>query len=259
MATVVGSGPNGLAAAVALARAGYDVRVLEAAPAFGGGVGTAELTLPGFRHDVGSAVHPAALTSRFFRAFGLRERVEWLIPEASYAHPLDGGRAAIAWRDLDRTAEALGPDARAWRAVIRPLSTHLDGVLDFTGSQLLRMPRHPVTAVRFGTRVLQLGSTLGRGTFSTEEANALITGVFAHGNTPLPSIAAAASGLFLAAHAHIATGWAYPRGGAQAIADALADDLRAHGGVIETDTRVDSLAGLDYGDPDAGDLLLLDA
>lgn len=258
MATVIGSGPNGLAAAVALARAGYDVRVLEAAAAFGGGVRTAELTLPGFRHDVGSAVHPAALTSGFFRAFGLRERVDWLIPEVSYAHPLDGGRAAIAWRDLDRTADALGGDARAWRAVIRPLSTHLDGVVDFTGAQLLRLPRHPVTTARFGARVLQLGSSFGRGTFSTEEANALLTGVFAHANTPLPSVAAAASGLFLAAHAHVDTGWAYPRGGAQAVADALADDLRAHGGVIEPNARVDSLSGLDYGDPDAGDLLLLD-
>ena len=257
-ATVIGSGPNGLAAAVTLARAGYDVRVLEADDAIGGGVRTAELTLPGFRHDVGSAVHPAALTSAFFRAFGLGERIEWLVPDASYAHPLDDGRAAVAWRDLDRTADALGRDARAWRAVLRPLSTHLAGVVDFTGSQLLRMPRHPVTAARFGMRVLQLGSRLGSGTFSTPEAQALLTGVFAHANTPFPSVAAAASGLFLAAHAHTPTGWAYPRGGAQSIADALAGDLRAHGGVLETGVRVDSLAGLDVGDPDAGDLLLLD-
>jgi phytoene dehydrogenase-like protein len=257
-ATIVGSGPNGLAAAVSLARAGYDVRVLEASDTLGGGTRTAELTEPGFHHDVGSAVHPAALSSPFFRAFGLRERIEWISPEISYAQPLDGGRAAIAWRDLERTADALGPDARAWRAVLRPLSTHLHGVVDFTGSQLLRVPRHPITTIRFGLRALQLGSRLGRGTFRTEEADALITGVFAHANTPLPSVGAAASGLFLAAHAHAGDGWAYPRGGAQRIADALLADLREHGGETETGRRIDSLRGLDWGDPDAGDLLLLD-
>src|SRR5688572_9657625 len=107
-ATVVGSGPNGLAAAVALARAGYEVRVLEASDTAGGGVRTAELTLPGFRHDVGSAVHPVALSSPFFPAFGLQDRLDWVSPEISYAHPLDGGRAATAWRDIDRTADALG-------------------------------------------------------------------------------------------------------------------------------------------------------
>ena len=257
-ATVVGSGPNGLSAAVALARAGYEVRVLEASSTVGGGVRTAELTLPGFRHDVCSAVHPAALTSPFFRAFGIHERVGWIHPLASYAQPLDGGRAVIAWRDIERTADALGPDGQAWRAMIRPLSRHLGGVVDFTGSQLLRWPRHPVTAVRYGLRSLQLGSRLGRGTFRTEEANALISGVLAHANTRLPSVGAAGSALLLAAHAHAADGWAFPRGGAQSIADALVDDLRDHGGIVETGMHVKSLADLDWGDPDAGDLLLLD-
>jgi phytoene dehydrogenase-like protein len=263
-ATIVGSGPNGLAAAVALARAGYAVRVLEASSIAGGGVRTAELTLPGFRHDIGSAVHPAALSSPFFRAFRLRDRIDWVTPEVSYAQPLDGGSAGIAWRDIDRTADGLGPDARAWLAVLRPLSSHLDAVVDFTGSQLLRMPRHPLTTVRFGLRVLQLGSFLGRGTFTTEAANALLAGVFAHANCRLPSIGAAASGLFLAAHAHAGDGWAYPRGGAQRIADALIADLRAHGGEVVTDHHVTSLHSrggldaLDWGDPAAGDVLLLD-
>ncbi|GAA1961242.1 NAD(P)/FAD-dependent oxidoreductase [Microbacterium deminutum] len=257
-ATVVGSGPNGLSAAVALARAGFAVRILEASDTLGGGARTAELTLPGFHHDVGSAVHPAALSSPFFRAFGLRERIEWISPDVSYAHPLDGGRAAIAWRDLERTAAGLGRDGRAWRAVIRPLSAHLDNVVDFTGSQLLRVPRHPVTTIRFGLRALQLGTRLGGGTFSTDEASALLTGVFAHANTSLPSVGGAASGLFLAAHAHAGDGWAYPRGGAQRISDALLDDLRAHGAEVRTDREVTSLAELDWGDPDAGDLLLLD-
>ncbi len=255
-ATIVGSGPNGLAAAVALARAGVAVRVLEAADSIGGGVRTAELTLPGFLHDVCSAVHPAGLTSAFFRAFGLRERLEWIVPDASYAQPLDGGRAAVAWRELDRTADALGADARAWRALLRPLVHHLDGVLDFTGNQLLRVPRHPLTAARFGLRTLQSG--LGFPTLSTEEGAALLAGVLAHAPAKQPSLAASASGLLLAAHGHASTGWAYPRGGAQRIADVLADDLRTHGGEIETGVRVDSLSTLDWGDADAGDLLLLD-
>ncbi|WP_109211419.1 MULTISPECIES: NAD(P)/FAD-dependent oxidoreductase [Microbacterium] len=256
-ATVIGSGPNGLSAAVALARAGFEVRVLEAASVAGGGVRTANLTLPGFRHDVCSAVHPAALSSPFLRAFGIHERVGWIHPLASYAQPLDGGRAAIAWRDLERTADGLGADGPAWRALLRPLSSRLGGVVDFTGSQLLRWPRHPITAARFGLRTLRLGTRLGRDTFATEEANALLAGVLAHANTPLPSVGAAASGLFLAAHAHSADGWAFPRGGSQAIADALVADLHAHGGVVETGVRVDTLDGLDWGDPDAGDLLLL--
>jgi len=257
-ATVVGSGPNGLAAAVALARTGYEVRVLEASATIGGGARTAELTLPGFHHDVGSAAHPAALSSAFFRAFGLRERIPWVVPEISYAQPLDGGRAAIAWRDIERTARGLGRDERAWLAVLRPLSSHLGAVVDFTGSQLLRMPRHPVTTMHYGLRVLQLGSRLGRRTFATKEANALLSGVLAHANTPMPSLGSAASGLLLAAHAHADDGWAYPRGGAQAITDALVADLEAHGGELVTDHEVRTLDGLDWGDSAAGDLLLLD-
>src|SRR5690554_1159283 len=107
-ATIIGSGPNGLSAAVSLARAGYEVRVIEAADVIGGGVSTAESTLPGFLHDVGSSVHPASLASAFFQAFGLAERVEWIRPEISYAHPLDNGRAGIAWHDIERTAADLG-------------------------------------------------------------------------------------------------------------------------------------------------------
>lgn len=255
-ATVIGSGPNGLAAAVSLARAGYEVRVLEAADTVGGGVRTTELTLPGFRHDVCSAVHPATLSSPFFQAFGIADRVDWIRPEASYAHPLDGGRAAVAWRDIDRTADALGVDGKAWRALLRPLSAHIEGVVDFTGNQLLRVPREPVTAARYAIRMLEHGTPLASRIFRTEEAAALLSGVLAHANAPLPSLSGAAAGLLIAAMGH-AGGWMYPRGGAQRIADALVADLGAHGGAVETGAHVDDLAAFDWGDADRGDLLLL--
>ncbi|MFT4258205.1 phytoene desaturase family protein [Microbacterium sp.] len=255
-ATVVGSGPNGLAAAVSLARAGYDVQVLEAADTVGGGVRTTEATLPGFLHDVCSAVHPAALASPFFRAFGLAERVEWIRPDISYAHPLDGGRAGIAWRDIEHTARALGTDRDAWLSLLRPLSRHIDGVVDFTGSQMLRVPRDPLTAIRFATRMLQEGTPLAKRTFRTDEAAGMIAGVFAHANTPMPSLAGAAAGLLLASLAH-AGGWMHPRGGAERIADALVADLEAHRGTALTGVHVTDLATLDWGDPARGDLLLL--
>lgn len=255
-ATIIGSGPNGLAAASTLARAGYAVRVLEAAETIGGGVRTHESTLPGFRHDVCSAVHPATIASPFYQAFGLDQRVEWIHPEASYAHPLDGGRAAIAWRDIDRTAADLGVDGAAWLSRLRPLSGHIDGVVDFTTSQLLRVPRDPLTAVRYAIRMLDQGTPLAARTFRTAEAAALMSGVVAHANSPQPSLAGAAAGLLLAAYGH-AGGWPYPRGGAQRIADALVADIEAHGGTLETRTRVADLSTLDWGDPDRGDLLFL--
>lgn len=255
-ATIIGSGPNGLAAGVALARAGYEVRVLEAADTIGGGLRTREGTLPGFRHDVCSAVHPAAVSSPFFRAFRLEERIEWIRPEISFAHPLDGGAAAVAWRDIERTAAALGVDRDAWLTRLRPLSTHIDGVTDFTGNQLLRIPAEPLTAVRYAIRMLDQGTPLARTSFRTEEAAALMSGVVAHANSPQPTLAGAAAGLLLAALAH-AGGWPYPRGGSQTIADALVADLESHGGTVETGARVNDLRTLDAGDPSRGDVLLL--
>jgi phytoene dehydrogenase-like protein len=255
-ATIIGSGPNGLAAAVALARAGYEVRVLESAETLGGGMRTQASTIPGFLHDVCSAVHPAAVASPFFRAFKLAERIEWIDPDISYAHPLDGGRAAVAWRDIERTAADLGVDGQAWLARIRPLSSHIEGLVDFTGNQLLRMPRDPVTAMRYAIRMLDQGTPLAERAFLGDAAPALMSGVVAHANSPQPTLAGAAAGLLLAALGH-AGGWPYPRGGTQRIADAMIADVESFGGTFETGIRVSDLRTLDWGDPVRGDLLLL--
>ncbi|TQJ30782.1 NAD(P)/FAD-dependent oxidoreductase [Microbacterium sp. SLBN-146] len=239
-AVVVGAGPNGLAAAVTLARAGLRVIVFEASDEIGGGTATRELTLPGFRHDVCSAVHPLAFESRFFREFGLRERIPFVLPEVSYAHPLDGGRAGIAYRDLARTAEALGRDGRSYEALMRPLVQRAGRVAAFTGSPLVRIPDDPVTAALFALRSAEQGSFLWNTRFTEDVAPAMLTGVSAHAILPLPSIPAAGAGLALTAYAH-GRGWPIPLGGSQSIADALADDLRAHGGEIVTGTRIRDL------------------
>lgn len=242
-AVVVGAGPNGLAAAVTLARAGLRVRVYERAAHAGGGAATRELTLPGFRHDVCSAVHPLAFESRFFREFGLRDRVEFVTPELSYAQPLDDGRAALAYRDLARTRDELGRDGRAYEGLMGPLVRHATRVADFTGSPLLRIPSDPLTAASFGTRALEQGTAAWNLRFREDAAPALLTGVAAHTILSQPSVAAAGAGLALGAYAH-ARGWPIPIGGSQAIADALVADLRAHGGDLVLDHDIASLAEL---------------
>jgi phytoene dehydrogenase-like protein len=242
-AVIVGAGPNGLAAAVTLARAGLRVRVYERADQPGGGSATRELTLPGFRHDVCSAVHPMAFESRFFREFGLTRRVEFITPEISFGHPLDGGRAGIAYRDLARTADHLGADGPAYRRLMKPLVRRASGIADFTGSTLLRLPPDPLLAIAFGRRSLEQGVLAWNARFREDLAPAMLTGVAAHTILPQPSIAAAGAGLLLGAYAH-ARGWPIPVGGSQAIIDAMVDDLRAHGGEVITDHEVTSLAEL---------------
>ena len=239
-AIIVGSGPNGLSAAVTLARAGLKVIVFERNPTIGGGARTAELTLPGFLHDVCSAVHPMALASGFFRRFGLDRRIDLRVPEISYGHPLDGGRAGIAWRDLDRTADGLGVDGPAFKRLMAPLVANADRVAQFTGSQLLQLPRHPLTAAIFGLRALEQGSAAWNLRFSEDVAPAMLSGVGAHSIRPMPSLSTAGAALSLGTYAH-AHGWPIPIGGSQAIVEALADDLRAHGGEIVTDTEIFSL------------------
>jgi phytoene dehydrogenase-like protein len=262
-AVVVGSGPNGLAAAVTLARAGLRVRVLERADSVGGAARTLPLTLDGFRHDLGAAVHPLALASPFFRAFELERRVELIVPEVSYAHPLHGTDGAAAYRDLATTVGYLGQDGAAWDRLLRPLVDDIDGLTDFTAHQMLRWPHTPATAVRFGLRALEQGTAAWGARFRDRHAPALLTGVIAHSIGRLPSLSSAAVGLTLAAHAH-ARGWPVPAGGSQSIVDALADDLRAHGGVIETghevtDLRAVSQAGIVIADTSARALAAIGA
>jgi phytoene dehydrogenase-like protein len=242
-AIVIGSGPNGLAAAVTLARAGLAVRVYERNATAGGGMRTEPVTLEGFVHDICSAVHPLAFASGFFRKFGLTDRIPFAVPSASYGHPLDGGRAGIAYRDLDRTAESLGVDGPAWRRLLQPLVDHVDEVAQFTGSEILQVPRHPLVAARFGATMLAQGGPWWDAIFREEEAGALLTGVFAHSTLPLPSLAGAAAGLTLATYAH-AGGWPVPIGGSQSIADALVADLVEHGGEVVTGTEITSLGEL---------------
>ncbi|MBF4579887.1 NAD(P)/FAD-dependent oxidoreductase [Frigoribacterium sp. VKM Ac-2530] len=243
-AVVVGAGPNGLSAAVVLARAGLRVQLLERADTIGGGTRTAELTLPGFRHDICSAVHPMAMASGFFRRWGLQQRVEMIVPEVSYGHPLDGGTAGVAYRDLERTADGLGVDGPTWHRMFSRLVDLEPELSQFTLSPILQVPRHLGTTVEFGLRILHQAGPWWDAGLRTEEARALLAGVMAHAIRPMPSLSASAAGLALAVHGH-GYGWAVPRGGSQAIADALADDLVAHGGVIETGVEVTSLRQLD--------------
>ena len=238
--TVVGSGPNGLAAAVIAARAGLSVRLIERNGRIGGGLRTSELTLPGFRHDVCSAVHPMALASPFFRAWGLARRVRLIVPDVSYAHPLDGAIAGVAWRDLERTAAALGRDGPAWRRLFGPLVAEIDAVGDITGGMLLRMPKHPQTMAQLGLRALVGGGRGWNVPFADAIAPALLTGTAAHMAGRHPSLATAAVGLVLGTHGH-GRGWPIPEGGSQAIADALAADLVAHGGKIVLGVEVNDL------------------
>jgi phytoene dehydrogenase-like protein len=245
-AVVVGAGPNGLAAAVTLARAGLSVEVFEGSDAIGGGSRTAELTLPGYRHDICSAVHPMALASAFFRRFELERRIDLRLPDVSFGHPVDGGRAGLAYQDIERTVAELGVDGEAYRRLMGPLAAHADRVAAFTGNVLLRVPDDPITTVRFGLRALAQGTQLWNAGFDDVVAPAMLSGVAAHAILPMPSLATAAAGLSLGAYAH-ARGWPIPIGGSQAIVDALAADLEDHGGRIHLNASISDLGEM----PDA--------
>ncbi|WP_461032150.1 phytoene desaturase family protein [Streptomyces mayteni] len=238
---IVGAGPNGLAAGVVLARAGLEVAVYEAAATIGGGLRSESLFDERITHDVCSAVHPMAAASPFFREFDLAARgVELLRPEISYAHPLDGGPAAVAFHDLERTAERLGRDGDRWRRLMRPLIEHSAGVTEFLLSGQRALPRDPVAPWLLAGRMARHGTRLAAGAFEGEEAAALLAGVAAHGLGRLPSLPTAAVAALLGHLAHVG-GWPLPRGGSGRIAEAMADDIRAHGGTLHTGHRVTDL------------------
>lgn len=242
-AVVVGSGPNGLAAAVALARAGVSVRVIEGREAIGGGTRSAALTLPGFLHDVCSGCHPTGILSPWFRQLPLAEHgLRWLHGTASAAHPLDDQPAVLLRRSLDETADQLGADAKNYRRLFAPFLDDPHGLLaDLMGP--LRLPRHPLLMARFGAPGLLPATLLfGRG-FRGEGARALLAGCAAHSILPLERPLSAAVGLIFALTGHVAD-WPVAAGGSQAIAGALASLLRAHGGPIEVGRPVRRLADL---------------
>ncbi|MBA2436335.1 MAG: NAD(P)/FAD-dependent oxidoreductase [Verrucomicrobiota bacterium] len=243
-AVVVGSGPNGLAAAITLARAGCSVRVLETNSTIGGGARSGELTRPGFVHDLCSAIHPLAFGSPFFRTLPLeRHGLEWIQPPIALAHPLDHGAAACLRQDLEESSDSLGKDGPAWDRLLRPFVRDWEKLSGEFLQPMLHLPRHPFALARFGLPALFPASALARFQFREEPARALFAGIAAHSFLPLEAIASAAFGLVLGAAGH-AVGWPFPRGGAQAISDALAAHLRQLGGEIETNRRIENIAQL---------------
>lgn len=243
-AVIVGSGPNGLAAAITLARAGCSVVVCEANATIGGGARSAELTLPGFLHDVCSAVHPLAASSPFFTTLPLeRSGLTWIQPEIPLAHPLDDGSAACLYQDIHRTAEQLAGDSRAYRRLMKPLVSHWENLANEVLQPMLHLPRHPVILAHFGILGLCPTTFLAKFLFKNEPARALFAGIAAHSFLPLEAPASSAFGLVLGLAGHV-VGWPIPRGGSRQITSALAAYLRELGGKIEVEHRVDDLNDL---------------
>ena len=242
-AVIVGSGPNGLAAAVTLAAAGLDVHVIEGAPTIGGGCRTEELTLPGFRHDVCSAAHPLALASPFFKRFDLQARgVAFARPEVEFAQPLEGGHAAVVTRDVTQTAANLGADRRAYQRLLGPLSENADDIVQAVLAPLRRPPAHPLAVAGYAARgVLPASAIIRR--WRTEEARALLAGAAAHAMMPLTAVPTGGIGLMLVLLAH-AVGWPVVRGGSAGITDSMAAAVNRAGGTIETGRWVRSLSEL---------------
>ena len=237
-AVVVGSGPNGLAAAVKLAQEGLSVAVFESRATAGGGLYTAELTLPGFHHDVFSSVHPLAAGSPYLRTLPLADHgLEWMHSPAPLAHPLDDGTAVMLERSLEATAQNLGKDAGAYRRLVEPRVNHFD---DLVGDVLrpLGFPSHPVLFTGFGLRAVHSAAGLAETVFGGPRARALFAGLGAHSIMPLYRLGSAAIGLVMCAAGH-AVGWPIARGGSQSMADSLASYLRTLGGVITTGATVD--------------------
>ncbi|MDB5062679.1 MAG: FAD-dependent oxidoreductase [Mucilaginibacter sp.] len=241
-AVIIGSGPNGLAAGIFLQQHGLSVLILEAKHTIGGGLRTAELTLPGFKHDICSAVHPLAAGSPFFKTLPLHNHgLEYLYPEVDAAHPFDNGTAAIIKRSIDETARLLRSDAQTYLDLFKPLVKSWPALApDVLGP--LHFPKEPLAMAKFGLNALQPATLLAK-RFKTMEAKGLFAGMAAHAIQPLNNIATSAIGLVLMANAHLG-GWPIPKGGSQQIANALASYFLSLGGKIQTDTYVTSLQQL---------------
>lgn len=236
-ATVVGAGPNGLAAAVELARAGLKVRLVEGSDAIGGGTRTEPLTLPGFLHDVCSAIHPTALASPFFTELDLD--VEWIQPPIPFSHPLDGGRSAVMYRSVDETAAGLGQDARRYKSLMEPLVRDIEGVVADFLSPMTPVPSHLRTFLRLSALgVLPAKVLIQR--FETDQARALLSGLSAHSIASFGALGTSGVGLMLGVLGH-GVGWPLVRGGSVGIANALASRFTELGGEIETGRSVESI------------------
>lgn len=252
-AVVIGSGPNGLSAAVALARAGLLVEVHEAASVPGGATRSGPVLGEGTTVDLGAAVHPFGVASPFLSTLNLaRHGLEWLQPDIPVAHPLDGRPAALLHRSLEQTCQELGEDGRAWRRLHAPAVNHWESLVGSILSPLLRVPRHPVVMARFGLRGALPAAALARALFRDEPARALFAGTAAHSVLPLHHPLTSAFGVLFGAAGH-ATGWPVARGGSQAISRALVAELEAHSGRVVTDHPVTDLAQVG-----PADVILLD-
>jgi phytoene dehydrogenase-like protein len=246
-AVVVGSGPNGLAAAVTLAREGVSVRVLEAADRIGGGTRTSELTVPGVLHDECSAAHPMAAGSPFLTSLDLAAHgLEWLYPEVDLAHPLDDGPPGVMVKSIDEAAAGLGEDGSAWKRLFGSSSAHFDAINEDALRPIIHFPKHPIRLARFGIPAATPATIVAR-RFKTPQAKALFGGVAAHAFSPLnrPMSSSVGCALIAACHAY---GWPVAKGGSRSITDALASILGGYGGRIETGVRVGSMGELDNPD-----------
>lgn len=240
-AVVVGAGPNGLAAAVELARNGLRVQLIEAADQIGGGTRTEELTLPGFLHDVCSAIHPTGAASPFFRSVDLN--VEWIHPPIPFTHPLDGGRAVAMHRSVEETAAGLGADGKRYISMMGPLVDHIDDVVDDFLTPLTLWPQHFSSFARMSALgALPANTVIQR--FKTEGARALLSGLSAHSIASFKSPGSAGVGLMLGAIGH-AYGWPLAAGGSQTIAGALANRFEELGGVVEVGRKITEIEEID--------------
>ena len=241
-ACIIGSGPNGLAAAVVLAQAGFAVEVFEAEAEPGGATRSLPLTLPGFLHDFGSAVHPLAAGSPFFSTLPLADHgLDWIHGDAPLAHPLDDGSAVILERGLGDAERALGSDGDAWRRLVEPAVDYWKEFAEYILAPPLRIPRHPFRMARFGLTAFQPAQTLAGNHFTTARARALFAGLAGHSSLGFDQPLSAAAALVLGAAAH-AVGWPIPRGGARAIPQALESYLTALGGTVRASRRMDAHA-----------------